>query len=238
MKTPAFFLSIIASLFLGATARAELKWEQTTLELKPAIGDKQTVAHFKYENVGKTLIHFKSVKASCGCTTTQTQHDQVAPGEKGEITATMNITGHTGQMVKTVSVETDEEPNKRMVLTLKALIPEMLTMTPTFVFWKGGEDPKPKTISVKAGKDFPVKNISAKCQNPVFEVKTESKEKGEWQVTVKPKATNAAAAGVIAIQPETEGAAASPQTRMFYANVSVTATPPPVAPSPAANVQR
>jgi hypothetical protein len=233
MKTPALFSAILA-IFLSASARAELKWEQTTLELHPAMADKQTVAHFKYENVGKTPIHFKSVHASCGCTTAQSQREEVPPGEKGEITATMNITGHTGQMIKTVTVETDEELNKRTILTLKATIPEMLTVMPTFVYWKGGEDPTSKSITVKAGKDFPVKNITAKTRNPIFEVKTEAKSAGEWQITIKPKATNAPAADVVMIQPETGEA----QPRVFYANVSVTATPPPPAAAPAASVQR
>ena len=72
MKTHivAFVLSIIISL----SARAELKWEQTTLELHPTAADKQAVGHFKYQNPGSTPVHFKSVHASCGCTTAQTQN--------------------------------------------------------------------------------------------------------------------------------------------------------------------
>ena len=66
MKTHivAFALSIIFSL----SARAELKWEQTELELHPTPADKQAIGHFKYKNPGKTPVHFKSVHASCGCT--------------------------------------------------------------------------------------------------------------------------------------------------------------------------
>jgi len=82
MKTHivAFALSIIISL----SARAELKWEQTSVELHPTPADKQAVGHFKYQNTGKTPVHFKSVHASCGCTTAQTQKDEVPPGENAE----------------------------------------------------------------------------------------------------------------------------------------------------------
>ncbi len=99
------FGPVMFSVLLLATARAELKWEQTSIELHPGVGDKQAVGHFKYENVGKTPVHFKSVHSSCGCTTAQTQKDEVAPGEKGEITATFNIGGRIGTQVKTVSVD-------------------------------------------------------------------------------------------------------------------------------------
>src|SRR5213594_4491686 len=114
MKTHivAFALSIIFSL----SARAELKWEQTMIELHPTPADKQAIGHFKYQNPGKIPVHFKSVHASCGCTTAQTQKDQVGPGGKGEITATFKIGDRTGTQVKTVTVETDDPANPVTVL--------------------------------------------------------------------------------------------------------------------------
>src|SRR5262245_19491601 len=157
MKTPIFAFTLSMIMCLGA--RAELKWEQTALELHPAATDKQAIGHFKYQNTGKTPVHFKSVHPSCGCTTAQTQKDVVQAGEKGEITATFNIGDRTGTQVKTVTVETDEAANQKTVLTLKAVIPQQLEISPTFVFWKQGEKSDPKQISVKVGKDFTVKHI-------------------------------------------------------------------------------
>src|ERR1700730_11410280 len=122
MKTR--ILSFKLSILLAAAAHAELKWEQSTVELHPAMGDKQAVAHFKYENTGKTAVHFKSVKASCGCTATQTQKEVVNPAEKGEITATFTIGDRTGQQVKTITVQTDD-PNPTQatpLLPLRAMI--------------------------------------------------------------------------------------------------------------------
>src|SRR5437588_4395625 len=118
-------IGIVALTALAQGARSELKWEQTSVDLKPALGDKQAVAHFKYENVGKTPVHFRSVHASCGCTTAQTQKDEVPPGEKGEITATFNIGGRTGTQVKTVTVQTDDPAHATTQLTLKAVIPQL-----------------------------------------------------------------------------------------------------------------
>src|SRR5438105_959897 len=108
-----------------ATARGELKWEQTSIDLHPGYKDQQAVGHFKYQNVGKTPVHFKSVRSSCGCTAAQSQKDEVPPGEKGEITATFNIGGRIGTQVKTVSVETEDpaNPGKPVtVLTLKTVL--------------------------------------------------------------------------------------------------------------------
>src|SRR5690349_22138467 len=173
MKTR--ILTFTLSILLCAGARAELKWEQSTIELHPSVGDKQAVAHFKYENTGKAAVHFKSVKASCGCTATQTQKEVVNPGEKGEITATFNIGDRTGMQVKTVTVQTDD-PNPAQattMLTLKANITPAMEIKPTFVYWTSGEKPTPKKISVKAAKEFPAKQITVKPNNQNFDAKVE-----------------------------------------------------------------
>lgn len=218
-------------------ARAELKWEQTSVELHPAPTDKQAVGHFKYQNVGKTPVHFKSVKASCGCTTAQTQKEEVPPGDKGEITATFNIGDRTGTQVKTVTVETDEATNQRTVLTLKADIPQQLEITPNFVFWKQGDKPDPKTINVKVGKDFTVKHIKVTSSTPNFEAKVAEAGNGQFKIDVKPQDTSKPVASMLTIQPEDS-------QKVFYATARITNAPtaplgplaptgqrPPVAPA-------
>jgi len=223
MKTLIFALtlSIVASL----TARAELKWDQTTIELHPAPNDKQAIGHFKYQNSGKTPVHFKSVHASCGCTTAQSQKEVVAPGDKGEITATFNIGDRTGTQVKTVTVETDEAANQKTVLTLKADIPQQLEITPNFVFWKQGDKPETKTINVKVGKDFTVKHIKVTSSTPDFETKVEDAGKGQFKIDVKPQDTKKLVASMLTIQPEDS-------QKVFYATARITNAPmAPVVPA-------
>ena len=222
MKTR--ILAFTLSIFVCAAARAELKWEQTTIELHPALGDKQAVAHFKYENAGKTPVHFKSLHASCGCTAAQSQKDQVGPGEKGEVTATFNIGDRTGQQVKTVTVQTDDPDPARAttVLTLKAMIGQALEIKPALVYWQGGEEPKPKTVMIKAAKDFPAKNLTVKSNSPVFTSKIEpGSASGEWKLEVQPKDTSHPVAAALLIQSDYPKDA----PRSFYVNAQVTAPP-------------
>jgi len=216
MKTNivAFALSVIISL----SAHAELKWEQTEIELHPTPADKQAIGHFKYENPGKTPVHFKSVHASCGCTTAQSQKDEVPPGGTGEITATFNIGDRTGTQVKTVTVETDDPTNSKTVLTLKTIIPQQLEITPNFVFWKQGDKPDPKTISVKAGKEFTVKHIKVTSSSPDFQTKVEEKGNGEFQIDVQPQETKNLVASTLTIQPEDS-------QKVFYATARITNAP-------------
>jgi len=215
MKT--HILAFILSITVCFGARAELKFDKTEIELHPAPADKQAVGHFTYQNTGKTPVKFKSVKASCGCTAAQTQKDEVPPGEKGEVTATFNIGDRTGTQVKTVTVETDEPTKPSQVLTLRTIIPQQLEISPTFVFWKQGEKPEPKTITVKVGKEFTVKHIKVTSSTPDFQTKVQEGN-GEFKIDVQPQETKNIVASTLTIQPEDS-------QKIFYATARITNAP-------------
>ena len=196
-------IGVFALAALVQSAHAELKWEQTSVELRPGFNDKQAVAHFKYENVGNTPIHFKSVHASCGCTTAQTQNEQVAPGQKGEITATFNIGGRTGTQVKTVTVQTDDPEPSTVVLTLKAVITPLLEFQPTLVYWQNGEEPKPKIITAKANKDAAIKKLDVASSTPDFTAKVAAgSAPNEFRISVQPRDTTKAVYATLTIKPD------------------------------------
>jgi hypothetical protein len=219
MKTTTSIITF--SLFFSIAAHAGLKWEQTQLELHPRPNDKQAIGHFKYQNTGDKPVQFKSVHSSCGCTVAQTQKERVGPGEKGEITATFNIGDRTGTQVKTVTVETDEPDNAVTTLTLKAVLPELLQVQPQLVIWNQGEPPKPKTITVRAGKDFHVDSLTVTSSTPQFSTKVTSNEnKSEFKIEVSPADTMHPTVGVLTIHPDN-----SP--RVFYASTRVMNAPAP-----------
>jgi len=211
---------------LAQDARAELKWEQTSIELHPTVSDKQAVAHFKYENVGKAPVHFKSVHASCGCTTAQTQKDEVPPGEKGEITATFTIGSRSGTQVKTVNVQTDDpDPaHANTQLTLKAVIPQLLELQPMFVIWRSGEEPKPKFITAKANKDARITKLDVVSSTSDFTTKVDpGSAPNEFRISVQPKDTGKPAYTTLTIKPDSPAGAPG-------FNIAVRVMPP--APSP------
>ena len=191
MKTRPCTCAILIS--FCAASRGELKWEETAVDLHPALGDKQAIAHFKYQNVGTTTVRFRSVKPSCGCTSVQTHIDRVAPGEKGEITAAFHIGDRTGVQVKTVTVKTDGMPSVTALLLAR------------------GEALKPKTITVRTTKDFPAKSIKVISSNPAFQTKVEKAREGEFKIEVQPPAETAKGnSAIITIQSESS-------SRNYYA---------------------
>ncbi len=187
LKLTTFFAAVFLGTCLGA--RAELAFEKTMVELHPKSTDADAVANFKYENKGKTTVKIKSVKTSCGCTVASLKKDEVAPGEKGEVTATFHVAGRTGTQDKGITVETDDPSQPTIGLTLRAVIEQALEVQPTFVFWQTGEAPKPKTISVKAGKDVKLTKIDIASSNADFTTKVDKISADQYTISVQPKDT-------------------------------------------------
>lgn len=199
MHGKVFLIAIIAA--IGTTAHSALVWEQTQLELKPAIGENTAVGQFKYQNKGDKPVTIKSVTTTCGCTAA-TAKNSAAPGEKGEVTATFTIGNRTGVQQKNITVATDDPAQPSTTLTLKVVIPQLLELKPAFVFWQAGEEAKAKTILAKAGEGISIKNLEVTSSNPDFVVKVEGgSSAGEFRINVEPRQTAQGAMATLTIKP-------------------------------------
>lgn len=208
--------ALFAAMFLAAisSAQAQLTWEQTEIKLQPKPGDAETVATFKYQNKGANTVRILDVKSSCGCTVPELKKKEVAPGEKGELTATFKIGNRTGLQQKSVSVRTDDPQQPMTNLLLTANIAQALEVQPTFVYWEAGEAPTAKQIKVKPGQDVKVGKLDVTSSNPEFSTKVQRLNTGEFIISVQPKDTSKQAATTLTIQPD------FPQT--FVASARVT----------------
>ena len=196
---------LLGAAFLCATslAQAELTWEKTELEETPAAGADSAIFTFKYENKGDKLIHISNVRPSCGCTTATLKSNDVKPGEKGEIVATLKTGDHSGQLQKTVTVETDDAKAPSTVLTIKANVSMVLELQPNMVFWQAKEDPKPKTITAKVGKGVNIKKLDVTSSAPEFTTKVEAgAAAGEFKIVVTPKDTEHQANATLTVKPD------------------------------------
>jgi hypothetical protein len=204
---------------VASAAHSELVFEQSELELHPAVGDATAVGHFKYQNKSDKAIAIKSVTTSCGCTAASAKQS-AAPGEKGEVTATFTIGDRIGTQQKAITVVTDDSAHPTTSLTLKVVIPKVLELQPTLVYWQVGEEAKPKTIVAKVGKDVAIKNLDVSSSNPDFTAKVEPST-NEFRINVVPRQTTNAATATLTIKPNLPGG----KSKVLYATAGVTAPP-------------
>lgn len=218
------WLAVSGAVWLGlGTARAELKWQEKEVELHPKASDATAVAHFRYENVGDKAIHISAVQPSCGCTVATLKSNDIAPGDKGEITATFNIAGRTGLQHKMITVTSDDPKNPRTVLTLTANVPKLVDVEPIFLFWNSNEPLDPKKITVTTSEDANIKKFDVASTSPHVTAEIKAGEHPhEWVVTVTPKAGHDPFAANIALKPE-GGAGTAAQT--YNVGVRILARP-------------
>ena len=221
MKKTLVILGLLGAFTL--TTQAALEWENLVQELHPKLSDKESIAHFKYKNTGDQPVKITSVKPSCGCTTAAPPQDPVAPGASGEITAIFHIGDRVGMQTKKIHVTTDEPDNGNITLTLKADVPKLLEIAPTFIYWSKKEPSlEPRYMTVKVGEDFPVTKLTVTSTDPEVKAVAEKvPNEKNFRIKVTPPKTNRPINAALTIVPDYPKDA----PKNFYANVRVDAHP-------------
>ncbi len=76
--------------------------------------------NFKIENQGKSTLEIQDIKTSCGCTAALASNKSIKPGEDGTIKVQLNTKGHTGKMVRTVTIKSNDPKDPSSTLTIYA----------------------------------------------------------------------------------------------------------------------
>jgi len=77
---------------------------------------------FRLTNAGDETLKITNVMTSCGCTTTTLSKSELAPGESIDLEAEVNTTGFSGNVEKTVTVQSNDPTTPNFVLHLSLAI--------------------------------------------------------------------------------------------------------------------
>lgn len=86
------------------------------------------------KNEGNQDLHIKEVRPGCGCTASKLDTDVVAPGAQAVVKITLDAANKSGELVKIVSITTDDPTTPSVTYTLKASIKRAMTITPADYF--------------------------------------------------------------------------------------------------------
>jgi hypothetical protein len=103
-------------------------------------------------------------------------------------------------------------------LTTQTFLDRAVALANPLSFTGMGEAPKPKTIFVRAGKVFPVKQSKVSSSSPDFQTKVQQAGNGEFKIDIEPKQTTHAMVATLTIH-------ADNWAKTFYANARVTNVP-------------
>jgi hypothetical protein len=191
MRALALATALIAFVASGVRAVAALSWDRVSASETCWSGEDTTVTVYRFRNTGSVPVKILSADPSCHCTSVDWTDKAVAPGEEGLITATFTIGGRIGHEDKTISVISDDAPDKPTVLALSINIQKVATVTSDTVFWKVGESPAAKDIEVVAADAKELSSLQAVSDEPSISITVRKEEGGRrFIVSLKPASTD------------------------------------------------
>jgi hypothetical protein len=85
---------------------------------------------FPFRNAGNAPLAILDVKKDCGCLVPR-YDEEIAPGATGRVRVALQTQGFQGPIEKHVYVETDDPSAPSVALTIKAVLPRAVEVTPT-----------------------------------------------------------------------------------------------------------
>lgn len=193
-------LASFLALILPAVA-GSLTFEKTTLEKEVGLDALTAEFEFKFKNEGKEPVLVDHLDPAGPFLAAKVQGAMViAPGQEGVIHATMDISTMTGtvDMAAAVFLKGDPAEKPSQVLTVRAKIPELVSVEPKKLLWEIGENPLPKKAVVTMNHSVPIKITSVTGADGKFAQEWKAIEEGKkYEVTVTPLATDQAMIGVL-----------------------------------------
>lgn len=113
---------IVMLLFLGlsvglSAANPQIVFKSMQVNFGDVDDGKPVDILFDFENKGDSDLEIKAINPTCGCTISELKKRTYKPGEKGQIPARFNPSGYNGQVTKSISVETNDPANQRVLLS-------------------------------------------------------------------------------------------------------------------------
>ena len=188
MKFYRSYLGVLGATLAGWPTAYALQWTSVEAVLRPQPDGTMPMASYGFRNDTSTPVTITQAVPSCDCTTIDLAKKTYAPGERGTLVARFDPTGRYGVVRRTLQITTDEPNLAPQVLQLTAILPEVLTFTPTELHWPAGSQaPTPQTVDVHIHTPNGIDLVAAWANQPDFKVElTTVQSPTHYRVTVTP----------------------------------------------------
>ncbi len=172
---------------MGWTAWAELSVSKALLELEPVVGDTFADFSFPFKNTGPQTIQIVEIVSSCGCTTAELEQRSYQPGESGELKGRFVFEGRTGFQHKKITLKTNDPQQPLIQLSIHLEIPQLVSVTPQFVYWQLGGELEEKIITLKLNEQVQASAPQLNYMESLWQVQVHTILPGQtYQVRIKP----------------------------------------------------
>lgn len=142
-----------------------------------------------FTNIGDQVLELSNVQPQCGCTAAGDYSRKVAPGQTGEIPISFNTANYGSQVIKTITVASNDKSQPVVVLQLKGTIWKPIELIPPYTILNILPDAPAATgvVRIVNNMELPLTLTDPVCSNPSFAVTLKTNTPGkEYQLTLCP----------------------------------------------------
>ncbi len=190
---------------LGLPAGAGLVFDQTVLKEQADPAAETHEVKFAFHVEGDAPVTIENVSSSCHCISAGADKKVYQPGETGVVTAVFKLGTFEGETVKSLQVHSDDPDNRARSLQVKINIPKVFELSPEMTAWTVGDEPAPKTVTVKILGDTPIEVLGVTSSREAVGAELKEIAKGrEYQVVVSPSSTEKPMIGLLKLTTNSE----------------------------------
>ena len=151
---------ILAFLLAGTVpCYSDLVWDNQHVDVTTKPGQREATVVYHFRNSGTAPVTITDLRPSCHCTVASVEFNTIAPGAKGEVTATVRLAGMTGLQQKEIAVFTDNSPVATSTLSLTLEIKEPLQFSTKIVTWHLGDPLLEKAVILSPGEGLEMTGV-------------------------------------------------------------------------------
>lgn len=185
-----------AAIALPFLARGALVWDTREIKLQARASEREIVANFRFRNAGSAPVAVVDIVSSCDCTRTELSRRVYAPGDEGNLTATVALRVQSGAQEETIAVMTDDSRGEPIILRVHAEIQPLIEVSPKMLVWRTGAEPKENYTLVTAATPVRISSLTIARTHPagVATARVETVTPGvDYRIWVRPDSTAKAA---------------------------------------------
>jgi hypothetical protein len=104
---------------------------------------------FLLENTGTSDLIISAIRPACGCTAANMTRQTIPPGESAELSTRLNLVGRTGDLHKSILIESNDPANPALQLALVGKTAADFEIQPSVLVLRKDSPSKPATGSVQ-----------------------------------------------------------------------------------------
>ena len=123
----------ITCLKVWAEGTPKIQFDKTVYDFGKTSQVETVTGSFTFRNAGDAVLKLGKPTTSCGCTVADVKPDSLQPGEKGELTFSLNMPSVRSVLEKHITVTSNDPQKPNVELTVKADYVPLFEFKPTFV---------------------------------------------------------------------------------------------------------